>query len=692
MATLQLISAGAGILVSLLAVLSRRLGPGSPLLAAFTLPAAVAVGLVGATGLVEGTDELSCLRLAFALLVVSAPGGLAFSLTATREDCLEALKRRAAPLGALYALALTFLTATCLAPAPIQVEGRAVELLPLGPPGYIAGLYLLAVSVLVLASLERTLRSAEEHVRWEIKFLVLGLYASFATLIYLASRMLLYPFRECVLPRDALHVFPWIFLPSTVLMAVSWRRSSGKSRVVVSQGLVYGSVTLVGVGVFLIASSLLAQWAGSLVEASIETEVVVFLLSAVLFSALLFSARFRHRVRYWIRRNLFAGAYDYRTFWLEATEKVRSSDTLEEAASALADLIAKALGSLDVAVWARDAEGGKPRLLAVRGCTGGPPPAELPPGLAQKLRELPETVSAEDLVRRAGPDLDRAFLRRTSAALAVPLRSGGEAIGLVTVGADRSGRPFDWEAAEFLRVLAAHAAGEIHKRELIASQVAAKEAEVFRSFSTFLLHDLKNFASTLSLIAQNAARHQGNPDFQRDAFGSVYETAEKMKRLCNSLRTFSGVIAPRKGLADLNGVVGEVTRSLDAPASSRLRVDLGPLPLVLIDEDDVARVLQNLILNASEAIGPEGSVTVRTVCRDGEVSLSVSDDGKGIPREFLEKELFLPFRTTKASGLGIGLYQSKRIMEAHGGTIRVESQEGKGTTVTVTFPVPEARG
>ena len=95
----------------------------------------------------------------------------------------------------------------------------------------------------------------------------------------------------------------------------------------------------------------------------------------------------------------------------------------------------------------------------------------------------------------------------------------------------------------------------------------------------------------------------------------------------------------------------------------------------------------NLLLNAREAIQAEGSITLRTRSRDGQVEVTVEDNGRGMKPEFLEKELFVPFRTTKSDGLGIGLYQSKKIMEAHQGTIRVESEEGHGTVIRLLFPL-----
>jgi signal transduction histidine kinase len=115
-------------------------------------------------------------------------------------------------------------------------------------------------------------------------------------------------------------------------------------------------------------------------------------------------------------------------------------------------------------------------------------------------------------------------------------------------------------------------------------------------------------------------------------------------------------------------------------------LDLAELPLSLVDAEEVKRVIQNLLMNAREAISENGTIIVKTGCFDDKIQITIQDDGNGISREFLEKELFQPFHTTKSGGLGIGLFHSKKIMEAHHGTIFVESEESKGTKVTLTFP------
>jgi putative PEP-CTERM system histidine kinase len=306
--------------------------------------------------------------------------------------------------------------------------------------------------------------------------------------------------------------------------------------------------------------------------------------------------------------------------------------------------------------------------------------------VVDEILTLPAPVSLADLKGRPDMEATACFLKRTNASLLVPLVSGERLAGVITVGSDRGGSPYSWEAREFLLVLGGHAAGEFHKAGLLTTLVTAKEDEAFRAFSTFVLHDLKNFASTLSLIAQNATKFHDNPEFQQDTFHSIYETAEKMKRLCNSLRSFSASIASNKKLEDLNRIVGMVVDKELVGIAERIHLELAPVPLILLDAEEVARVLQNLVLNAQQAISSEGSIWIRTAARDGLVELVVSDDGKGMSRQFLDNELFLPFHTTKSDGLGIGLFQTQKIIKAHNGNIRVESVEGKGTTIKMEFP------
>ena len=115
------------------------------------------------------------------------------------------------------------------------------------------------------------------------------------------------------------------------------------------------------------------------------------------------------------------------------------------------------------------------------------------------------------------------------------------------------------------------------------------------------------------------------------------------------------------------------------------------MPKFMADGEQLRSVVTNLLLNARDAVGERGRIEVKISALDGWAALSVSDDGCGMTRSFLRDSLFRPFKTTKKKGLGIGMFQSKLIIEAHHGSIRVKSDVGKGTTFQVLLPVTSGK-
>jgi signal transduction histidine kinase len=200
----------------------------------------------------------------------------------------------------------------------------------------------------------------------------------------------------------------------------------------------------------------------------------------------------------------------------------------------------------------------------------------------------------------------------------------------------------------------------------------------------------------LSLVTQNAERRGADPEFQRDGYRAMAETVKKMRAIIERLSDIRKDGNLRLTRMDLNGVVRDVVDHARLAANDGVRVsaELAPVPAIAADAEEVRRVVENLLLNAVEALAEHGEVRVRTAASNGSVSLEVSDDGPGVPESLLEAGLFTPFSTTKPHGLGIGLYQVKSILTAHGADIDVVSQQGRGTTVRVQFPArgPRADG
>jgi K+-sensing histidine kinase KdpD len=249
---------------------------------------------------------------------------------------------------------------------------------------------------------------------------------------------------------------------------------------------------------------------------------------------------------------------------------------------------------------------------------------------------------------------------------AVPLVSSGDLVGLLVLGDRVGGSPFLAEDLELLKCLADQIAAGLRKLGLSEKLVRAKEMEAFQTMSAFLVHDLKNTASSLSLTLRNLPAQFDNPEFRQDT------------------------IELHRQPADLNTVVAAALQSLGPNPGINVRQECQPLPKVLIDPQQIESAIVNLVLNAREAIVNQGEIRIETSGHNGGAILAVSDDGCGMSSEFVTHSLFQPFKTSKKNGLGIGMFQTKAIIEAHGGRIAVESEPGKGSTFRVWLPVAPA--
>jgi signal transduction histidine kinase len=215
---------------------------------------------------------------------------------------------------------------------------------------------------------------------------------------------------------------------------------------------------------------------------------------------------------------------------------------------------------------------------------------------------------------------------------------------------------------------------------------ASAELDALNRFAAFYLHDFKNLAARLSLVTQNAAKHGEDPEFRAESMETIAHTAEQMSELMAQLSRRSpghGRIAPLE-VAEL---VSATLRSLGPDAGVALELQGEPGQVLAVSEQ-LQQVLLNLVLNARRAVERDGATEpVRvSVTRAGDrVRLEVADAANGIPPERL-RTLFQPFQSGEAGGFGIGLYESKRIVESYRGTLRLTSEVGHGTRVVVELP------
>jgi putative PEP-CTERM system histidine kinase len=268
----------------------------------------------------------------------------------------------------------------------------------------------------------------------------------------------------------------------------------------------------------------------------------------------------------------------------------------------------------------------------------------------------------------------------------VPLLSGNEFLGMITLSEKITKENFSLEDFDLLKTIADQAAVSLLNIKMTEQISKAKEMEAFQTMSAFFVHDLKNLASKLSLTMQNLPIHFDNLEFRRDALSAISDSVNKINTMCGRLSLLRQKIVLQPAETDLNELVTSTLDTLNGCKVSITR-ELNPLPKTSFDTDQIQKVITNFILNANQALANGGEIKVTTEQREGWIVLSVSDNGCGMSKEFIEKSLFHPFKTTKKQGMGIGLFHSKMIVEAHKGRIEVESEEGKGSTFKVFLPL-----
>jgi PAS domain S-box-containing protein len=158
-------------------------------------------------------------------------------------------------------------------------------------------------------------------------------------------------------------------------------------------------------------------------------------------------------------------------------------------------------------------------------------------------------------------------------------------------------------------------------------------------------------------------------------------------KIVSDLQDFARTKEPELTEVDLESLIQETLSGVSIPENVRVSIRHDQvLSKLRADPTQIRRVFTNLTTNAIQAMPDGGELTISTSLKDGFVSIAFQDTGVGIPKEDAEK-LFTPLFTTKPKGVGLGLAICKNIVEAHGGSIEVESQEGRGSTFTVKLPV-----
>ena len=532
----------------------------------------------------------------------------------------------------------------------------------------------------ILSGLEVALRSSRGDARWRLKYLVLGLAGIFLVRFYFLSQTALFN----VLLASYVTTTAAAVALGSLAIAVSLVRDRLGTELIVSRRVVYRSVGVAVLGMYLLAvgglSWLFDQF--GMREEIVWTSLVVFV-SALGLAALMLSEVVRSRLRRFIALNFYRSKYDYREQWTRFTTRLGSLVTLDELGPELLQATVEAVEATKGLLMLQGPVDNRYHSVAFAGTERTSMALERDSALVARLSTVRQPVTLD-----VGP---LTIISGDTYVVAIPLPWRDELIGFILLGPERTGAGFGTEDFEFLATIGEQSAGIIATARLSESLAQAREFEAFHRLTSFVIHDLKNSISALSMLSDNAARHFDDPEFQRDALRTLGRTVDRMKSLLGRLSSAPDTAHLRNQPVDLVALVLEATSPLARNPKIGLAKELDPLPPVLGDADALLRVIENLVSNAVQALEGGGTLTLKTHQSGRWAVLTVADTGCGMSEDFMRTSLFSPFRTTKKHGWGIGLYQAKGIVEAHGGAIEVSSKEGAGTTFSVRLPLGPTR-
>jgi nitrogen fixation/metabolism regulation signal transduction histidine kinase len=225
--------------------------------------------------------------------------------------------------------------------------------------------------------------------------------------------------------------------------------------------------------------------------------------------------------------------------------------------------------------------------------------------------------------------------------------------------------------------------------------VQSERVAAWRELARRLAHELKNPLFPLQITVENLLRAREGEQFDevfRESTSTLLAELANLRTIIGRFSDFAKMPAPQLQPVNVNEVVRGALKLFEAqfaapgkpPVATKIDLDENLAP-IQADPDLLHRAVQNLILNALDAMPAGGTLTVRTRPGTGGIRLEISDTGKGLTKEECER-LFTPYYTTKQHGTGLGLAIVQSVVSDHGGKISVESEPERGTTFLIELP------
>ncbi|MDT3778241.1 ATP-binding protein [Nitrospira sp. MA-1] len=572
------------------------------------------------------------------------------------------------------------------------------------PEGLMVWGFIVLASCVAIFQLERMLKSFPDPLQYRLKYVLIGLGGLACISIAQAFHVAV----ASVWKQEDVWAGEIASFISLVVMALGLRRWPGPQviqKIQISHHAVYASLAVVCVsGYFVLVAMVIALVQKTGWEVKESLGVILSFLAVMGLVIAVLSRRIRVEFQQFISRHFLKNKYDYREKWIEVTEMFAACPDVQQILNRYLECLSRTFGTSRVTIWKYfDVDGRyhqirterRRRKLTENGWSPNisePIPIPETHPLIQQLKAQQEPLFVQ--AGQPAAEDSREFLDVTHAHVCVPLVTGqGRLLGFCTLSQESAYECYDQDDFYLLRAIAHHVTMLLIQFELLEERSSSAKWEAVHRFSAFYLHDLKNLASSLSLVAQNAAQYGSNVEFQTSAMQTVKNTSQRIIDLMGELSRQAKEPNLGEGTVtesvDVNLLIQDTLAAVNDPGCQTNFTPGLEVPVLQLKKEAIKQVFLNLILNARQATDRNGTLDISTAYDGEQVIVELVDSGGGIPAAQLEK-IFQPFKSSKKNGLGVGLFQCKRIIEDHHGVIHIESQEGRGTTVIVTFPVQSA--
>lgn len=554
---------------------------------------------------------------------------------------------------------------------------------------------ILLAMINALVGLERTYRASAGTMRWKIKFMLYGMGTLFAARFFTSSQIVLAqqidPSLETI---NAVALFVCCLLVGRSVL----RKDSFEIELYPSRSIISGSLVITLVGIYLITvgilSKVIAHFGG---DQAFAIQTFLVLIAIVGLGVLVQSDRFRQLIRRFVSRNFQRPLYDYRTLWLQLTATTSQSVRRKEICQSTTKLLANLLDTKLTSIWILDTNGSSFKRFSSSDEQGHGNNKDKAGDvfidsrdIAEKLLEHPEPLSIERLEEEWAVRIlsnNPSVFPDGGERILVPLTGQGKAIGFMVLGDRTKALEFTQQEFDTLRCIADHIAASLLSAALTRKLEESKEIEAFQTMATFFVHDLKNAVSTLNLMLKNMPLHWENPEFREDALRGISSTSQRITDLITRLSHVRSELEISTQPAKVDELLAATLSEWEIPNSIAMKKTIETDLHVSADFRKLKSVFLNLLLNSCDAINGKGKIELTGKSDGGYFVFEVRDTGCGMSETFIRDGLFRPFKTTKKNGLGIGMFQSKMVIEAHGGSIIAKSKEGHGSVFTVRIPL-----